>query len=37
MQVVLPAKIRLYHRYLAEMPMQTDVRLLFRTLARLLT
>ena len=36
-QVVLPAKIRLYHRYLAEMSMQTDVRLLFRTLARLLT
>jgi lipopolysaccharide/colanic/teichoic acid biosynthesis glycosyltransferase len=36
-QVVLPAKIRLYHRYLAEMSMQTDVRLLVRTLARLLT
>jgi len=36
-QVVLPAKIRLYHRYLAEMSLRTDVRLLFRTLARLLT
>jgi lipopolysaccharide/colanic/teichoic acid biosynthesis glycosyltransferase len=36
-QVVLPAKIRLYHRYLAEMSLQTDVKLLLRTLVRLLT
>jgi len=33
---VLPAKIKLYHRYLEEMSMKTDVTLLLRTLAALL-
>lgn len=37
LQVVLPAKIRLYHRYLAERSLRTDLRLILRTLARLLT
>jgi len=36
-QVVLPAKIRLYHRYLDERSLGTDLRLLLRTLTRLLT
>lgn len=33
---VLPAKIRLYHRYLAERSLRTDLRLIVRTLAHLL-
>ncbi len=33
---VLPAKIRLYHRYLDEMSLRTDVALVLRTLAALL-
>jgi lipopolysaccharide/colanic/teichoic acid biosynthesis glycosyltransferase len=32
-QTVLPAKIRLYHRYLDEMSLKTDLVLVFRTLA----
>jgi lipopolysaccharide/colanic/teichoic acid biosynthesis glycosyltransferase len=34
-QVVLPAKIALYHRYLDEMSFRTDVVLILRTLAAL--
>ena len=34
--MVLPAKIKLYHRYLDEMSLKTDVTLLLRTLAALL-
>jgi lipopolysaccharide/colanic/teichoic acid biosynthesis glycosyltransferase len=34
--VVLPAKIALYHRYLDEMSLRTDVGLVLRTLAALL-
>jgi lipopolysaccharide/colanic/teichoic acid biosynthesis glycosyltransferase len=32
-QVVLPAKIALYHRYLAEMSLRTDASLVLRTIA----
>ncbi len=35
-QVVLPAKIRLYHRYLDEMSLTTDLTLVLRTLAAVL-
>jgi lipopolysaccharide/colanic/teichoic acid biosynthesis glycosyltransferase len=35
-QLVLPAKISLYHRYLDEMSLRTDVALVLRTLAALL-
>jgi lipopolysaccharide/colanic/teichoic acid biosynthesis glycosyltransferase len=33
---VLPAKIQLYHRYLDEMSLRTDVTLVLRTLAKLI-
>jgi hypothetical protein len=36
LQAVLPAKIALYHRYLDEMSLGTDVVLVLRTLAALL-
>jgi lipopolysaccharide/colanic/teichoic acid biosynthesis glycosyltransferase len=36
LRVVLPAKIALYHRYLDEMSLRTDVALVLRTLAALL-
>jgi lipopolysaccharide/colanic/teichoic acid biosynthesis glycosyltransferase len=36
-EVVLPAKIELYHRYLDEMSLWTDVKLILRTLAALIT
>ena len=36
LETVLPAKIRLYHRYLDEMSFGTDLRLVLRTLAALL-
>jgi lipopolysaccharide/colanic/teichoic acid biosynthesis glycosyltransferase len=35
-QVVLPAKIALYHRYLDEMSLRTDVALVLRTIAAVL-
>jgi len=36
LETVLPAKIRLYHRYLDEMSLRTDLALILRTLAALL-
>jgi lipopolysaccharide/colanic/teichoic acid biosynthesis glycosyltransferase len=36
LETVLPAKIRLYHRYLDEMSLRTDLTLVVRTLAALL-
>ena len=35
-EVVLPAKIKLYHRYLDDMSLKTDVALILRTLAALI-
>ncbi len=35
LEAVLPAKIKLYHRYLDEMSLKTDLVLVFRTLATL--
>jgi lipopolysaccharide/colanic/teichoic acid biosynthesis glycosyltransferase len=35
-EIVLPAKIKLYHRYLDDMSLKTDVALILRTLAALI-